>query len=213
MLGVAFETRIVDLFDGRMVFQKACDLHGIAAVTFHPDRQGFQRTQNHKTVEGTEHRSNRVLQEFQLFFQFLSSRSNHSYSANHIGVPVEVFGRTVHGDVETMVDGSLNPGGTKGVVADGNQSMPFGDPGNFSQIHQFQQGIRGTFHPDHPCVFPDFRFQKSGVGKIDEGTFQPGSPFPDFLKKPVTSSIKIVNGDDMISTVQEFQQGSHTGQA
>ena len=153
------------------------------------------------------------MQEYQLFFQLLSYWSNHSYSANHIGVPVEVFGRTVHGDVETMVDGSLNPGGTKGVVANGNQSMPFGDPGYFSQIHQFQQGVCWTFHPDHPCVFPDFRFQESGVRKIDEGTFQPGSPFPNFLKKPVTSSIEIVDGDDMISTVQEFQQGSHTGQA
>ena len=84
-------------------------------MPFHPQRQCFQSAQRQETVERSRNCADRILQKRDLVGQLLIFTDNNN-AADHVGVPVQVFGGGMDHHVKAGFDRPLNPWRSKGVI-------------------------------------------------------------------------------------------------
>src|SRR5439155_25366683 len=84
-------------------------------MPLHAERQRFQTAQDKKTVKCAGDRADRILQECNLISALLVF-ANDDAAAHEIGMPVQLFRRGMHDNVEAGLDWGWDPrGGTCSV--------------------------------------------------------------------------------------------------
>src|SRR5438034_11256117 len=84
-------------------------------MPLHTERQRFQTAQDKKTIERAGDCADRILQECNLISELLVF-ANDNNAAHEIGMPVQIFRRGMHDNVEARLDWTLDPGSGKCVV-------------------------------------------------------------------------------------------------
>src|SRR3954468_3239314 len=98
----------MDRFNLALLLEPARNLQRIRAMPLQPKRQSFQAAQNKKTIEGTGNRAHRILQKRNLISEFLVFPNNDN-TPHQIGMPVQIFCRGMHNNIEPRFNGSLDP--------------------------------------------------------------------------------------------------------
>ena len=88
-------------------------------------------------------------------------------SAYEIGVTVQVFGRGMHDDVESVFNRALNPWRCKCVIANGDDFVLTRNFRDRVEVDQLQQRIAGRFDPNHARVWFDCALEIRSIGQID----------------------------------------------
>ncbi len=175
-------------------------------MALHAQGQGLQAAHGQKAVEGTGDRADSVLQEPDAFAQ-IRVLAHHQHAADDVGMPVQIFGRRMHDDIEAMLQRPLHPGAGEGVVADGDDSALARDGRNGGQIDQLQQGIGGRLYPNHFRLGLEGGFQRAQVGQIGEGEAVAGGALANAGEQAPAAAVEILHGHDMRAAVEQFERG------
>src|SRR5688572_4656781 len=206
MLWVAGQPGIDHLRYFRMLVEERRDVHGIAAVALHAHRQRLDAAQGEERVEGAGNRADGVLQETELLLERLVPEDGRA--ANDIRMPVEVFRRRVHHDVEAVLQRLLDPRRGEGVVADGNDAALARDGGDGLQVDQLEQRIGRGLDPDHFRIRLDGLLKRPHLGKVRECRADIGRALAHLLEDEIAAAVEVVHGDDVRARVEELQHGA-----
>src|SRR5262249_59602934 len=157
-------------------------------------RQRFQAAQNKKTIERASDCADRVLQKRNLISELLLV-SEYNNTAHQIGMPVQIFRRRMHNDVEPRFNWSLNPWSCERVVTNRNQ-FPFArDLRDRVKIDQLEQRIARGLDPNHARVCFDCPLKIFRVGQIDIGEIKIGRAPAYAIEQAECAAIQIVAPD------------------
>src|SRR6476659_3881303 len=109
----------MDRFDLALLLKPTRNLQRIRAMPLQPKRQRFQTAQNKKTIERAGDRAHGILQKRDLISEFLVF-SNNDNTTYQIGMPVQIFRRGMHNDIEPRFNRSLDPWSSERIVANRN---------------------------------------------------------------------------------------------
>ena len=140
---MAFETRIVYLFDRRMSFQKPGDFEGAFVLVVYPYRKCLQAAMEKETGVGIEGAAE-VVELVRDFFDQISS-SNDS-PGHDIGVAVEVFCAAMEGKVEAPFGRPKIHGARKGVIDHRNKPVARSEFDHCLQIPNLKKRVRHCFN-------------------------------------------------------------------
>src|SRR5829696_7089268 len=131
-------------------------------------------------------------------------------------MPVEIFGRRVHNEIEPELQRALHVGTCEGVVGrEPGRMLAAGlpdDPGDRLEVAQLQQRVRRRLDPDELGVGPKGRAHGVEVGEVDIGDGEPGRSPPHPLEKAPRAAIEIVRGDDMGAVVERVEHRRGRGE-
>lgn len=128
-------------------------------------------------------------------------------------VAVHVLGQAVHHDVSPEFQGPLEVAREKGVVHNKeNVRMLLGNLSNSLDVDNFQCWVGGTLHPHHLSVWSNGGFNILGICSIYKARLNvhPCSHLPEVS---VSSSVKVIHRDNVVSGTQEVGDGGGCCQA
>ena len=128
-------------------------------------------------------------------------------------MPVQIFRRGMHDDVEASLDWALGPRSGKGVVGHRNDLSLARNFRNRLEVDQLQQRIARRFDPDHPRVWFDCALEIFRVGQIDVGKIEVRRASPHSIEQTECAAIKIVTRDDMRAAVEQLEHCRHRSEA
>jgi len=151
-------------------------------------------------------RADGVLQESHLLGE-LGVVADHDHAADHVGVTIEVFGRRMHNQVSAMFQRTLQDRRGEGVVDRDQQAALARDRADRLQVDDLQGRVGRSFDPDQFRVRLDRGLERGRIGQVDEAEIQPRAAPPHALEQAIAAAVDVVHRDNMITAVEQLQQG------
>ena len=117
MTGVRGQTGVVDVLDLVILVQIQCDLLRALRVARNAQLKSFESAQDEPCLERSERRAGHILKTEHLHAGYKLCRA-YDKSGDNVAVAVEVLGCRVDDNVRAELEGILQGGGGKGIVAD-----------------------------------------------------------------------------------------------
>jgi hypothetical protein len=105
MLWVGWQPWVHDLLNATVGLEVFGYGHGVGGVPLHTHMQSLHTTQRQIRVHGTGDGADAILQEAKLVVDLIAVGSHNTH--DHIAVPVDVFGDTVHHNVRAEAERGL----------------------------------------------------------------------------------------------------------
>lgn len=131
-----------------MWFQILGDDHWVFAVLLHAQRQRLQTAIHLVAIERRWNDARWILQESQLFKQFVAVGRNGTH--NHIRMAVHVFGHRIRDDISSQLERALEIWCQKCVIDNNNDvRMGMRNLGDAFDVDNFHAWIRWCLDPNH----------------------------------------------------------------
>ncbi len=201
VIGMRFETRVVDASDLGMLFEKFGDFEGVLTLPFDAHAERFHPANEQEGGFGV-HGAAKVDDHVANFFDEVGAAGHGA--GDDVGVAAEIFGGAVHHQVETHFDGLLQRGAGEGVVDHRDEIVPFGEGRGFFKVDQAQGGIAGRFDVKHFGAGGEQVFDTFEVGfNVANGNAE---AWEDVAHEAVATAIDLIRGDDFVAGAKDGEK-------
>src|SRR4029079_3700862 len=159
MLRVDFQTGVINLLDRWVPRQPFGNGGRVGAGSLHPQGEVLQAAEHKDAVESPAYTADRVVEKCHAFGQ-LAIFADDRYSADDVGMTIQVFRRRVHDDIDTEIEWTLHPWAGECIIYPGQDAALAGNLRNGLQVDQLQERVCGRLHPDQLCLGPKRRFKR-----------------------------------------------------
>src|SRR5258708_27373961 len=204
------QTRIVDLFNGWVLFQEAGDGLSILFMLTHTYCKSFDATQREPGIHGSWNRACRILMKLERLINLLITR-NH-YTTNNIAVSINVFCRTMKHNICPQVQWLLEVWAGEGVVHDEQDMMTMGNCGDCLNIYESKQRIGGRLQPDQFCGGANGLLICCDISIWHIARLNIIAAY-DTFEQTVCSTIEIVASNQMVTRTQQAENSALSSQA
>jgi hypothetical protein len=173
--------------------------------------ESSETSESHVAIKGGRDSTQSILHKSELFIELIGFGDHNTH--HHIGVTTNVLGDRVNHEVSSEIKRVLAIRRHESVVYDQKNVSFVSDLSQSSDVSEFECGVGRSFHPKEFGVFLEGSVELFFVVHINKGGGDVGMRFQNSSEVSLSTSIHIVNGDDVVSVVESLKDracGSHT---
>jgi hypothetical protein len=193
-----------------MPFQPGCDQAPRLIVLPHSHGKGLDSAQRQPTIERSGYGARRVLDELEPFGQIVSGGERDT--ADHVTVAVYVLGSGMDYNLGPELNRPLEEGCGEGIVDDEYHIVMTGEIANGRKIGNVHHRVRRSLDEDHPGLGGDCALDESLIPRVYKRKLQP-QLLENMSHDAVGSTVHVFSTDDVVSGLQQLENGIRGGEA